>query len=174
MSRPSVNQRMSQVLGLAQQTISGMQPNETVEPGTAEVAVVAPTAVVRQQSPEIVSSEHHEQDIPTDYDYARKTLYHSIELGNEALEHLLPLAKESESPRGFEVTHMLLKTVSEMAKDLLELHQRMDALHSLKSKSSDAGGNTTNIQNNTVMVTTADMVRMARKAINAIDISPEN
>ena len=166
---------MSQVLGLAQETITGLQqPAATNEPAiivepvvtTTEVTIVSKETAV---APKSADAENHEQDISSDYDYARKTLYHLIELGNDALEHLMPLAKESESPRGFEVTHMLLKTTSEMAKDLLELHQRMDALYLVKNKEEKA--TTTNIQNNTVVMTTADMVRMAREAID-ISIEP--
>ena len=149
----TVNQRMSQVLGLAEQTATNLQPRTMeVVPASSQEVTILPPAVEAE----------HEQDISDDYQFARRTLYHLIEMGNEALTHLMPLAKEAESPRGFEVTHLLLKTTSEMAKDLIDLHQRMDTLQMLKAKETQAAS-ITNIQN--VVVTTADMVRMAREAI---------
>ena len=42
-------------------------------------------------------------DISKDYDFARQNLYDVIDKGNQALDYLLELAKESEHPRAFEV-----------------------------------------------------------------------
>ena len=42
----------------------------------------------------------------------------------DVLENIISLAKSSETPRTFEVAGQLLKTQSEMAKDLMELHKQ--------------------------------------------------
>lgn len=56
-----------------------------------------------------------------DYEYARQNLYDIIEKGNDALEHIVDIAKQSESARAFEVVTNLIKTMAETNKDLLNL-----------------------------------------------------
>lgn len=56
-----------------------------------------------------------------DYEYARRNLYDIIEKGNDALEHIVDIAKQSESARAFEVVTNLIKTMAETNKDLLAL-----------------------------------------------------
>lgn len=56
-----------------------------------------------------------------DYEYARSNLYNIIEKGQDALEHIVDIAKQSESARAFEVAANLIKTMAETNKDLLNL-----------------------------------------------------
>ena len=174
MPRQTVNQRMSKALGVAHQTVQDLQAkNKTVDitPTSEETTAVVPAQsqdIAPQQSP-IQQDEQREKELADDYTYARNTIHHLVEMGKDALEHLLPLAKESQSPRGFEVTHMLLKTTSEMAKDLIELHQRMDGLRRIEAATP---GTTVNIQQNIDNVftgTTTELRRMAREAMEALE-----
>ena len=57
------------------------------------------------------ASRDKEQQI--DYKYTRNTLYGLVERGQDAIEGILDLAKESEHPRTYEVAGQLIKTVSE-------------------------------------------------------------
>ena len=43
------------------------------------------------------------QDEDTDFQYARENLYNLIERGQDGLEELIEIAKQSEHPRAFEV-----------------------------------------------------------------------
>ena len=56
-----------------------------------------------------------------DYEYARRNLYDIIEKGQDALEHIVDIAKQSESARAFEVAANLIKTMAETNKDLLNI-----------------------------------------------------
>ena len=56
-----------------------------------------------------------------DYEYARRNLYDVIEKGNNALEDIMDVAKQSESPRAYEVVTNLIKTMVDANKDLLQL-----------------------------------------------------
>ena len=56
-----------------------------------------------------------------DYEYARRNLYDVIEKGNNALEDIMDVAKQSESPRAYEVVTNLIKTMVDANKDLLTL-----------------------------------------------------
>ena len=74
-----------------------------------------------------------------DYKYTRDTLYGLVERGQDAIEGILDLAKESEHPRTYEVAGQLIKTVSETSEKLLQIQKMMDDLQDTKPK-----GNTTN------------------------------
>ena len=62
-------------------------------------------------------------DLTSDYDFSRGQYHNLIEKGNEALEELLAVAKESESARAYEVTAQLVRTLSDTTKELLELQK---------------------------------------------------
>jgi len=62
-------------------------------------------------------------DLTADYDFSRDQYHTLIEKGNEALEELLAVAKESESARAYEVTAQLVRTLSDTTKELLELQK---------------------------------------------------
>ena len=62
-------------------------------------------------------------DLTADYNYSREQYHNLIDKGNEALEELMSVAKESESPRAFEVTAQLLRTISDTTKELLQLQK---------------------------------------------------
>jgi hypothetical protein len=62
-------------------------------------------------------------DLTSDYDFSRGQYHNLIEKGNEALEELLAVAKESESARAYEVTAQLVRTLSDTTRELLELQK---------------------------------------------------
>jgi len=62
-------------------------------------------------------------DLTADYNYSRDQYHNLIESGNDALKELLEIAKESESPRAFEVTAQLMRTISDTTKELLQLQK---------------------------------------------------
>ena len=62
--------------------------------------------------------------VTDDAEHARNTLNALIGKGNEAIDGILHIAKNSDHPRAYEVAGQLIKTVSEVAKDLLEVQKR--------------------------------------------------
>ena len=65
-----------------------------------------------------------EEKLDKDYSTVRKNLYQLIETGKDAVENILNVAKAGDSPRAYEVVSQLLKTVSEMNKDVLDVHDK--------------------------------------------------
>jgi len=65
-----------------------------------------------------------EKNLDKDFEYAKDNIKLLIANGSEAIEEILKVAKAGDSPRAYEVVSQLLKTVADMNKDLLELHQR--------------------------------------------------
>lgn len=66
--------------------------------------------------------------VDNDFKYTRENLYNIIELGNAALEEMVDVAKQSESPRAYEVVSDLLKAIVSANKDLLDLSKKKKEL----------------------------------------------
>ena len=77
------------------------------------------------------------QNIETDYKYARENLYDLIERGQDAIDGILDLSKETEHPRAYEVAGQLIKTVGETAEKLIDLQQKMKVLEKEDTKIRD-------------------------------------
>jgi hypothetical protein len=72
------------------------------------------------QKPETVSGV----SLDKDFEYAKDNIKMLIANGSDAIEEILKVAKAGDSPRAYEVVSQLLKTVADMNKDLLDLHQK--------------------------------------------------
>ncbi len=90
-----------------------------VEPTEVEVEKVEK---VEKQIEKIRSQS---SDIQKDYDYTRGNLYSIIEKGQEAIDGILELAQESETPRAYEVAGQLIKNVADATDKLLTLQQKL-------------------------------------------------
>jgi len=98
-------------------------------------------------------------DAQSDYDLSRSTIRSLVKKGEEALDDLLFVAKQSESPRAYEVVANMIKNISDVTKELVELQIRMKSLDEDKSKST--GGVT--VQNAVFVGSTADLQKLLRK-----------
>ena len=67
-------------------------------------------------------------DQEDDYQLARSTLRNLIYKSENTLDDMIELAKNSEHPRTYEVAGQLIKTVSDVAKDLIELQKKVKDL----------------------------------------------
>lgn len=83
------------------------------------VAVEIPKQEIIEPMPVSEASDQEE-----DYRLSRRTFRDLINKGNGAIEDLTDLAKESESPRAYEVLATLMKTVSDATKDLYDLQKK--------------------------------------------------
>ena len=91
-----------------------------------------PVIVAEQPKKEVVSGAPNDESIDADYEYARDNLKLFIEQGKVAMENIIFLAKEGESPRAYEVVGQLIKTLSDTNKDLLDLGKKVKDLKNKK------------------------------------------
>ena len=91
-----------------------------------------PVIVTEQPKKEVVSGAPNDESIDADYEYARENLKSFIEQGKIAMENIIFLAKEGESPRAYEVVGQLIKTLSDTNKDLLDLGKKVKELKNKK------------------------------------------
>ena len=96
---------------------------------TAE-QILAPKPI----EPKEVTIMPESADPQDDFEHGRENLYKLIEKGNEAIDGILSLAKESEHPRTYEVAGQLIKTVSEVTERLADLQQKMQQLKEVPDK----------------------------------------
>jgi hypothetical protein len=67
-------------------------------------------------------------DADKDFQKARENLKELVNLGFMAIDGVLKVASEGDSPRAYEVVAQMIKAVAETNKDLVELHQRMKTI----------------------------------------------
>ena len=67
-------------------------------------------------------------DMDADYKYQRENFYNLVERGQDAIDGILELAKESEHPRSYEVAGQLIKNVADVTEKLGELQLKMQKL----------------------------------------------
>jgi len=103
-------------------------------------------------------------EIQDDYDYARSKYYNLAEKGDEAIDLMLDLARESEHPRAFEVLSNMLKQNAEVADRLMELQKKKKEVRLIDQKQLPGNGNMT--QNNVYVGSTTDLQRMLHDRIN--------
>ena len=99
--------------------------NETL----SEVLDVEPIQIIPTEV--VVSSP-----IDDDAEFARQNIRGLIAKGNNAVEGILHVAKESEHPRAYEVAANLIKHLSDLNKDLLEIQKRKKDLAPQEYKNS--------------------------------------
>ena len=87
-----------------------------------------------KEKTEIVKLPERSENIETDYRYARENLYGLVERGQDAIEGILQLSKETEHPRAYEVAGQLIKTVGETAEKLIDLQQKLKKLEDEEQK----------------------------------------
>ena len=77
------------------------------------------------QTTPAVPRPNEKEDITSDYKYSRENLYNLVERGQDAIDGILTLAKETDHPRTYEVAGQLIKTVSEVSQNLLDLQEKL-------------------------------------------------
>ena len=82
----------------------------------------------------IVKLPSRHENMETDYKYARENLYGLVVRGQDAIEGILQLSKETEHPRAYEVAGQLIKTVGETAEKLIDLQSKLKKLEGEEQK----------------------------------------
>ena len=103
------------------------------------------------------------KDIRKDYQYSRGNIYSIVEKGQEAINDALEMAQETESPRAYEVTGQLIKTVADAAEKLLDIQKKLKDIEEIK----DTGPS--NVTNALFIGSTADLVKAMKQQKNKSD-----
>lgn len=94
-----------------------------------------------------------------DYLLARDTMRKLLMKSEDTLDEMITIAKNSEHPRSFEVAGQLIKTVSEVAKDLLTLQKQLKDIEQVDKKTAAIGNQT----NNVFVGSTEELLKLLKK-----------
>ena len=84
---------------------------------------------VEKRLPVLSKTNHSKQEEQnSDYKYSREVFYGLVERGQDAIEGILDIARESEHPRVYEVAGQLIKTVGETTEKLIDLQAKVKEL----------------------------------------------
>lgn len=108
--------------------------------------------------------------IDDDFEQARNALKDMVKKGQDAVNDIMGIARQSDHPRAFEVTGQLIKTVAETAKDLLALQKQKKDLVTVQTEQPTQIGT----QNNIVFSgSTNDLLKMLKNQNEkVIDAAP--
>lgn len=103
-------------------------------------------------------------DIKKDYEYSRGNFYSIIEKGQEAINSVLELAQETESPRAYEVVGQLIKNVSDATDKLMELQKKLKDIEEVKHSSGP-----TSVTNALFVGSTTELSKLLKGRLNNQD-----
>tara|TARA_Y100001963_G_C6641438_1_gene381164 strand:+ start:171 stop:689 length:519 start_codon:yes stop_codon:yes gene_type:complete len=82
--------------------------------------------------------------VDKDYTSVRKNLREIIETGKTALDGILEVASEGESPRAYEVAAIIMKQMTEANNDLIGLHQKLKDIRKFEKGGGQSAQSITN------------------------------
>ena len=95
------------------------------------------------------------EKLDVDFSMARSNMKELLSNGMNALDGIMKVAEASDSPRAYEVAALLIKTISDVNKDLIGMHEKNANIQKEKI---------TNITNNSIYVgSTTDLQNLINK-----------
>lgn len=130
-----------------------------VDKNLAEILNTDYVPIVSDNKDKPVTIHQSEEDNP-DAHYSRANYYNLIEKGNEALDGILEVAKESQHPRAYEVAANMIKNLSDVTEKLMILQKQQQ---DLKPKEAALAGPTNISVDKAVFVgSTADLLKQLK------------
>ena len=117
----------------------------------AEILNTDYVPVVKDNKPIVV---HQSDSAAPDADYSRANYYNLIEKGNEALDGILEVAKESQHPRAYEVAANMIKNLSDVTEKLMILQKQQ-----LDLKPKEAAPTNINVDKAVFVGSTAELLK---------------
>jgi hypothetical protein len=141
----------------------GLRPMSEILSESALEEGVAPLPAPIEVTNTVVQSIDADAD-PTiqDIELARSNIKNIIEQGDESLREMIELAKQSESPRAFEVASNLMKTLLDANKDFVEMSMKKKYAREEIMNPKEEVSPVNNVTNNNLILSTADLLAMIK------------
>ena len=97
--------------------------------------------LVKEKPKDIIVRDDTLDDVDSDYKFQRENFYNLIERGQDAIDGILEVARQSDHPRSYEVAGNLISQVAEVTEKLSRLQSSMKRL---KEVPNNAPKNVTN------------------------------
>ena len=121
-----------------------------VEESTAELVEKKPDTLA-------VKRDNTLDDVDTDYKYQRENFYNLIERGQDAIDGILEVAKQSDHPRSYEVAGNLISQVADITEKLGKLQASMKRLKEVPNNAPK------NVTNALYVGSTAELQKLLKK-----------
>lgn len=121
------------------------------------------TEELEENSKQVIPRPDGDDEKEVDYKYSRENFYNLIEKGQDAIEGILDVAKQSDHPRSYEVAGQLIKTVSDVTEKLVELQNNYKKLKEVPSNAPK------NVTNALFVGSTADLQKVLKGKGEIID-----
>ena len=121
-----------------------------VEESTAELVEKKPNTLT-------VKRDDTLEDVDTDYKYQRENFYNLIERGQDAIDGILDVAKNSDHTRAFEVAGNLISQVADVTEKLGKLQSAMKRLKEVPNNAPK------NVTNALYVGSTAELQKLLKK-----------
>lgn len=102
---------------------------------------------------------HQTESVNPDADYVRSNYYGLIEKGNEALDGILEVAKQSQHPRAYEVAANMIKNMSDVTEKLMTLQKQRKELETPEQ----TAATNINVEKAVFVGSTADLLKKLKK-----------
>jgi hypothetical protein len=129
----------------------------------AEILNTDYVPVVREENKSVTIHEPDRSADNPDADYSRANYYNLIEKGNEALDGILEVAKESQHPRAYEVAANMIKNLSDVTEKLMILQKQQQELQPKES----AAPTNINVDKAVFIGSTAELLRQLKNESNS-------
>ena len=121
-----------------------------IEESTAELVEKKPDTLT-------VKRDNTLDDVDTDYKYQRENFYNLIERGQDAIDGILEVAKQSDHPRSYEVAGNLISQVADITEKLGKLQSAMKRLKEVPNSAPK------NVTNALYVGSTAELQKLLKK-----------
>ena len=121
-----------------------------IEESTAELVEKKPDTLT-------VKRDNTLDDVDTDYKYQRENFYNLIERGQDAIDGILEVAKQSDHPRSYEVAGNLISQVADIKEKLGKLQASMKRLKEVPNNAPK------NVTNALYVGSTAELQKLLKK-----------
>ena len=115
------------------------------------------TELVEKKPNTLIKRDNTLEDVDTDYKYQRENFYSLIERGQDAIDGILDVAKNSDHPRAFEVAGNLISQVADVTEKLGKLQSAMKRLKEVPNNAPK------NVTNALYVGSTAELQKLLKK-----------
>ena len=133
-----------------------MRNSDDVLDNVLGITDVVETSTSQVTLPEVTPPSSTSEDADNDYKYQRENFYRLVERGQDAIDGILELAKESEHPRSYEVAGQLIKNVADVTEKLGDLQEKMKKLKEVPNSAPK------NVTNALFVGSTAELQKMLK------------
>ena len=124
------------------------------------------SSIVKKVNNLRITKEKMDKDLGADYREVRSNLKDLINTGQNAIDGIISVASDSDSPRAYEVAGQMIKTVAEMNKDLIDMHNKMKIIKKEETNVNNTTHNSIYVGSTSDLQDLINQSRSAKKAIN--------